>query len=286
MQNIRSTRPVCAALILGLALLSHGAHADWTQARCEISSSAAAESTRVTPCVFSQRQGYINVDGEGVSLDLQPVGDAPGEFRDQLGRTVLRSIPEDGNSQLFETEGGLVRVVWTALSARAAPGSGRSFDETLVYQGVSFRVATPNVSSINPVTIGIAGLELGPATLEREADGVVTGAEVADLNGDGSPELYIYTSSAGSGSYGNLIAFSVNDRKSASDIFLPPLDDSRGYMGHDEFAVVERVLARRYPLYREGDTNAGPTGGTRQVQYRLVPGEAGWLLQPDKVIDY
>lgn len=274
-------------VLLTLALIPLGADADWTQARCEISPAASENPPRVLPCVFNQRQGYINIDsGDILSLDLEPVNDTPGEFRDQQGKTVIRHVPPQGNSQIFETDDGRVEVVWTALSARAQPGSS-GFDETLVLQGISFRVSTPNASSINPVKIEIAGLELGPSVMEREADGRVTGAEVADLNADGSPELYVYTSSAGSGSYGNLIAFSVNNRKSASDIYLPPLDEAQdGYMGHDEFAIVEQALVRRFPLYRDGDTNAEPTGGTRQVQYRLVAGEAGWLLRPGRVADY
>ena len=31
---------------------------------------------------------------------------------------------------------------------------------------------------------------------------------------------------------------------------------------------------------RSGDSNAQPTGGTRQVTYKLVPGEAMWQLKP------
>ena len=31
---------------------------------------------------------------------------------------------------------------------------------------------------------------------------------------------------------------------------------------------------------RSGDSNAKPTGGTRQVTYKLVPGEAMWQLKP------
>lgn len=172
------------------------------------------------------------------------------------------------------------------LSPGVHAGTAGGFDQTLVHQGISFRVSSPNTSSINPVRIEIAGLELGPATLEREADGTVTGAETADLDADGSPELYIYTSSAGSGSYGNLIAFSVHNRRSASDIYLPPLGEAQaGYMGHDEFAVVGQLLVRRFPLYRDDDSNSGPTGGSRQIHYRLAPGETGWLLLPDKVVD-
>jgi hypothetical protein len=44
--------------------------------------------------------------------------------------------------------------------------------------------------------------------------------------------------------------------------------------------VVETSLVRRFPVYRSGDSNAKPTGGTRQVTYKLVPGEAMWQLKP------
>jgi hypothetical protein len=167
-----------------------------------------------------------------------------------------------------------------------APG----FDISRELQGIQFRVTTPNNSSINEVTIQPTGLERDNKAQVVSADGSVTGVEVADLDGNGSPEIYVYVSSAGSGSYGSLIAFAANQRKSLSAIYLPPLEDdpqaSEGYMGHDQFAVVENTLQRRFPLYRAGDTNAAPSGGTRQVQYSLHAGEAGWILKRDKFIDY
>ena len=78
--------------------------------------------------------------------------------------------------------------------------------------------------------------------------------------------------------------------KSLSSIYLPPMDQSpevnEGYMGHDEFSVVENRLVRRFPVYKAEDTNAQPTGGTRQLQYRLEAGEAGWILQLDRVVEF
>jgi hypothetical protein len=124
----------------------------------------------------------------------------------------------------------------------------------------------------------------------REAEGTVVGAEIADLNLDRSPEIYVYVQSAGSGSYGSLVAFSANRKKSLSDISLPPVADdpklSKGYMGHDEFAVVEGTLVQRFPIYREGDSNAQPSGKTRQLQYKLKPGESGWVLEVEKIIEF
>jgi hypothetical protein len=164
-------------------------------------------------------------------------------------------------------------------ASEAAPG----FDQTMALQGVRFRVTCPNASSINEVTLEPTGLEIDNSPIVREVDGSVVGAEVADLNADGSPEVYVYVSSAGSGSYGSLVAYAANDKKSLSEIYLPPLEDdaevSAGYMGHDEFSVVELSLGRRFPVYIEGDTNAEPTGGIRQLEYKLQPGEAGWVLR-------
>jgi hypothetical protein len=172
----------------------------------------------------------------------------------------------------------------------AAPGADTPFTKTLELQGIRFRITSTHEGSLNRLTIVPSGLEIVHTPIERTIDGTVTGAEVADLNADGSPEVYVYVTSTGSGSYGSLVAYSANRRTSLSEIYLPPLTAdqkiSHGYMGHDEFAVLEGVLGRRFPLYRDSDSNARPTGGMRQIQYKLVPGEAGWLLKVDRVVDY
>ena len=139
------------------------------------------------------------------------------------------------------------------------------------------------------LTITPSGLTGDNGPITQEVDGVVTGAEVEDLDSDGSPEIYVYVQSAGSSSYGSLVAYSANKKRLLSLIHLPPVSEnpkaSQGYMGHDAFAVVENRLVQRFPVYRPGDTNASPTGGMRQLRYQLVPGEAGWVLKLDKVED-
>ena len=50
--------------------------------------------------------------------------------------------------------------------------------------------------------------------------------------------------------------------------------------------VVENCLVRRFPIYKAGDANVKATGGTRQICYRLKPGEAGWILRPDSVLTF
>jgi uncharacterized protein len=168
--------------------------------------------------------------------------------------------------------------------------SSSGFDKTMKLQGVSFHVKATNDSSLNKLTLTPLGFKESNEVVNKEIDGSVVSAEVADLNNDGFPEVYIYISSAGSGSYGSLLAYASNHNKSMTPIFLPPLEDdktlSQGYMGHDTFTVVENILLREFPIYKKDDSNAKPSGGTRQIAYELVAGEAGWMLKVKKSKDY
>lgn len=165
-----------------------------------------------------------------------------------------------------------------------------AYDQSFKLQGVTFRVQCDNAASLNALILTPSGLERDNSTVTLEVDGVVTGAKVADLNADGSPEVYVYVTSAGSGSYGSLAAWSANNRKSLSMIHMPELADDpvngKGYMGHDEFVVAEQYLVRSFPIYQEGDANAAPSGGTRQIQYLLEPGEATWQLVVSKSVEF
>jgi hypothetical protein len=75
-----------------------------------------------------------------------------------------------------------------------------------------------------------------------------------------------------------------------SEIYLPVVSENakaaEGYQGEDEFAVVEGVLVRRFPVYESADEGAGRTGRMREIRYRLVAGEAGWVLRGDGVVEY
>jgi uncharacterized protein len=161
--------------------------------------------------------------------------------------------------------------------------TSNGFDKVLKLEGITFHVQATNEGSLNQLTITPSGLSIVNDVIKQEIDGSVTGAEIADLNNDGSPEIYVYVTSAGSGSYGSLVAYASNNKKSLTGIYLPPLEDDKknsvGYMGHDEFTVIESSFARRFPIYKKEDSNANPTGGMRQLQYKLVPGEATWQLK-------
>ena len=176
-------------------------------------------------------------------------------------------------------------ALFVFLTLVAFPLQAGGFSQKLEMNGLSFTISSPNKAEGNTVTIKPHGLKNGDAPLTQPVEGEVSKVEIADLDGDGSPELFLYTTSPGSGSYGKAYAWSSNGKKVLTEIFIKPPEnkDLSGYMGHDEFAVIESSFARRFPVYKKGDPNSTPTGGWRQLQYKLKPGEAGWVLQIKRV---
>jgi hypothetical protein len=168
------------------------------------------------------------------------------------------------------------------LFADEAPG----FEATRQLLGITFKV----VSSGNQLTIAPAGLEIDNGPITEVLKGVVRSVEVADINSDGSPEIYVFIAEPAGEMRAGLIAYSANKKKSLSDIYLPPLEEDpescRGYRGRDEMAVVEGIVARRFPIFPDDAAKAEATGKTRQLQYKLQAGEAGWVLKVDRVIEY
>ena len=159
-----------------------------------------------------------------------------------------------------------------------------SFNQKFKLHGISFQVTTEG----DKLRIRPSGLKIDNSPIDRDIDGTVTGADIGDINIDRSPEIYIYVKNA-NGSV-SLIAYSTNKNKSLSEIYLPPFTDdpklAKGYRGRDDIAMVEGIVALRFPIYKDNDTDDKPTGGMRQLQYKLKQGEASWILQLDKVIEF
>ena len=215
----------------------------------------------------------------GSSDGNQFVGTLPVDGQYRVRTYLIRSAARRKERASYELE--------IVLGQNAAAKTPSGYEQNLDLLGIHFKVSSTNQGSLNQLRIQTSGLS-ADTPVAREIDGSVTTAEVADLNQDGTPEIYVYVTSAGSGSYASLVAYAAND-KSLSEIQLPALADdaalSKGYMGHDQLSLGNGVLQRRFPLYRDGDSNAAPTGGTRQIDYRLVADEAGWQLRVANVKD-
>jgi len=65
--------------------------------------------------------------------------------------------------------------------------------------------------------------------------------------------------------------------RSATPTKIDVIIQERGPHSPEPKDLAQRIvttLAQRFPIYKEGDTNANPTGGIRQIEYQLVDGEA------------
>lgn len=164
------------------------------------------------------------------------------------------------------------------------------FNKTLSLQNIGFDISSTGKGSIQQLTILPFGLKENNDKICIEVMGTVTNAEIEDLNSDAFPEVLIYTTSAGSGSYGDVIGYSVNNGISLSRISFPNISENpkanEGYMGHDEFAIVENSLCQRFQVYKPGDSNSKPTGNIRQIEYKLKDGEASRIFVVKKIEEY
>ena len=169
----------------------------------------------------------------------------------------------------------LASVLWA--SYRPVPTAAQ-YDKSLRYNVYTFTLSAADTGSVRDVTIKAYRGSLLLTNFRVRVDGAVAGAEVADLDNNRFPELYVYSTSDGSGSFGKVYGWQfLPDRK--ADIVLRNWQLPSGeYMGHDSLWVEPTILCRKYPVYKSGDANAEPTGGVRMLRYQLKPAGNAFAL--------
>ena len=157
---------------------------------------------------------------------------------------------------------------------------GYQYDRELQFNIYRFLVSAPDSGRVRTATIKAYRGELLLTKFTVRVDGAVSGTEVADLDGNRFPELYLYSTSDGSGSFGRVYAWQfMPERRATIDLPQNWLPESvKGYMGHDSLWVEKNLLFRRYPVYQAGDANATSSGGYRIMRYQLKPEGAGYRL--------
>lgn len=97
------------------------AAADTTEARCDIYNAGSNSADRTIACTFSQRQGYITINREdGVTHDLEPVGNTPGNFRDRNGQAVYRQSGLGDQGLIFRFPDESIYVYWSTAGLQPA----------------------------------------------------------------------------------------------------------------------------------------------------------------------
>lgn len=241
-------------------------------------------------CTFDAIAQKVNDTTYQTVMDGKPV---VFEFTNSKIRITTKTEEDEGFLQFYCSGGASIAGSYQELNEAIDQSQmdKTKFNKVLQLQDVGFNVSSIKQDGKNTLTIFTFGLEECEYNETFNIDGEeVINAEVEDLNADGSPELFVYTQSVGSCSYGKVYAFSVNDKKSMSKVYFQPTAENtkinKGYMGHDEFSLVENTLVQRFPIYTAGDINTEPTGKTRQISYKLVEGEAVRKLEVDNIAEY
>lgn len=155
-----------------------------------------------------------------------------------------------------------------------------AYQQTLHFNVYTFTVETPDTGLVRTASIKAWRGQLLLTNFRVPIDGAITATNVADLDNNRFPELYIFSQSGGSGSFGRVYGWQfLPERKAGITPLNWQLPPDRGYMGHDSLWLDHNALCRQFPHYQPGDTNASPTGGTAMMRYQLSAAGPGFVLK-------
>lgn len=175
----------------------------------------------------------------------------------------------------------LVGMLWWAdylLPTPAPIARSLRFDIILRYNVYTFALTAADYGPVRDLLVKAHRGTSLLTSFQVRIDGGVVRAEVKDLDQNRFPELYVYTASDGSGSFGQVYGWQFLPSRKADIRPQNWLKVSDGYMGHDSLWTDKTTLYRRFPVYRPGDANAQPSGGFRVVRYRLKPAGTNYAL--------
>lgn len=118
----------------------------------------------------------------------------------------------------------------------------------------------------------------------RPRDGVIERTWLRDLDGDGTWEILIWIVGSRDEHYGTLESFRLAGNRLRAAKF-PGLSDreDHGYAGRDVYRVLDNLVEREFPLYREAPEGLLPTGQRRLLRYQVVGGR--WKKIGDETRD-
>lgn len=232
---------------------------------------------------------YIPGRGPGdEALFASAMGDGSRHYTGQLYKTgdhsisvfMNRAAARQGKTSNFK----ITFKITDEPPAESAPaGAGVKFDKSASYGKISFRVTSPQAGEDNSFTITPAGLSASNEPITLPVNAKVTDVLAEDIDGDNSPEAAVIVEFANGRRTASV--FSTYAGKSFGQVNFPEPSDTGlfdGYQGGDEYDMMENTFIRRFPLYEGGQK----TGKTRQLQFKLKPGEAMKQLVLDRHTDY
>lgn len=156
------------------------------------------------------------------------------------------------------------------------------FSKTVEYGNYSFDVRVEGDSAL----IKPKGFQSRETMIINLQGRHLKDAQSGDLNGDGFPEIVVFTQEVGDSKL-YVSGYSPNRGLSFSMFAWVPIEQhpdlKTGYKGDDEMEIIEGTLVQRFPIF---DPDGKESGKIRQIQYKLEEGEALRQLKVDRVIEF
>jgi hypothetical protein len=122
------------------------AKADTVTARCDVYPKGQDRATASGRCTFSQRQGVVGIQlQDGKRYDLSPIGDQPGNYRDQNGRAAYRQAGLGDRGQIFRLASESIYVYWDTATSEPSSGNQADAGTPVAARGIStLKASSPN----------------------------------------------------------------------------------------------------------------------------------------------
>jgi hypothetical protein len=159
-----------------------------------------------------------------------------------------------------------------------------SYSKSLQAGKTAFDIRSIPVSGCAVQIISVAVRRGGKkvAGMKADVDYLVRSVKAADLTGDGTPELAVFSRTTDGMESESLDVYWM-DGTNLRRAMVPELDDKSGYRGGDRFTLDGRKIFRTMPVYRAGDQAGKATGGTRLLKYEFRGGGLTPFVQEVRV---
>ncbi|SHN23054.1 hypothetical protein [Chitinophaga sp. CF418] len=171
--------------------------------------------------------------------------------------------------------------------ANVTKGGTEPVSSTLRFKDHKYAIVSKGDGSGRSLTIAATNLKgdstKADSTVIRDVKGMLQKTVIEDLNNDRNPEIYLFTTSAGTDATGSVYGITYINNKPVR-IFSGDFDDpdKEGYRGRDSFYIQQHQIVRVYPAYKDSDLDSKPSGGKRTIKYTLQKQTNGFILRAAK----
>ncbi|WP_212003720.1 hypothetical protein [Chitinophaga sp. HK235] len=152
-----------------------------------------------------------------------------------------------------------------------------------IFHEYHFNIFTRGDATMRNLFVSIGSVKdttRADTVVEKDIKGTVANVTVADLDNDGKPEVYVFTTSSGSDQYGKVYGLVIMDG-SAVEINTDAIDSlaEKDYRGRDSFYVSGKELVRTFPAFRGEEDVELKSDSIRMVHYKLIKSGNTYVLK-------